>query len=284
MNVKGKVRAALVTTLALTLALAACSSSSNTSAQPGASCAPDQDVSTVANGKLTVGVPTFMPFVKLGSNGSPTGIDGDIINDIAKEMCLTVTGVPLDYTGLIPAVQQNRIDLAIGSIYRSEARAKVAGVTAPIYTDPMGVISKSGINTVEQMQGLRVGTINGNAWVEDLRKTLTSPIKLYPSSNELKQDLLSGRLDVAIDSFGAASVNYKDAGYEVKIMAKDSRIGASTAPPQTGFYFSKSNVKLGDVIDKHIQEMKSRGQIAEFLKKWGLDPGIANTGSSRLVP
>jgi len=277
---KYKIPAALAIT-ALAVTLSACSA---TPSEPSATadCTPDSSLTTAASGKLTVGVPTFMPFTEV-ADGKPSGVDGDLILAIADELCLEVVTVPLDYAGLIPAVQQNRIDVAIGSIYRTEARAEQAGVTSPTYLDQMGVISEAGVSTVDEMKSLVVGTIDGNLWVDDLQAVLGGEVKLYPSSNELKQDLEAGRVDVAIDSFGASTLTFEDSAYKVELMTATDDIAASTEPGQTGFYYPKENTKLGELLDEQIDTMREDGTIGEILTKWGLDASAADTGAARLL-
>jgi polar amino acid transport system substrate-binding protein len=264
------------------IAATGCSSDTTASNSAAADCTPEHEFDTITAGSLTVGVPTFLPYTQI-LDGAPSGVDGDIINAFAKAECLDVVATPLDYSGLIPAVQQNRIDVAIGSIYRTVARAEQASVTEPIYLDQMGVISSEGVSSVDDMRGLRVGAIDGNLWVEDLQASLGGDLSLYPSSVELQQDLETGRIDVAIDSYGAASLSYADSDYQVKVIDESDEIAASTNPGQTGFYAAKNAKELTDALDEQITRMKDDGTLADILTTWDLDPTAAETGDSRLI-
>ncbi len=46
------------------------------------------------------------------------------------------------------------------------------GLSAPLYLDVMGIISKPGYATVGELEGKRVGTVQGYLWVNDLKKVL----------------------------------------------------------------------------------------------------------------
>ncbi len=272
----------LVAAAALTVSLAACSQSTPATNAPADDCVPEHQFSTVNEGELAVGVPTFVPFSEI-VDGAPSGIDGDIIAEFAAAECLTIKPVPLDYTGLIPGIQQDRIDVAIGSIYRTAARAEQAGVSAPIYLDQMGLISKDGVVTIEEMKSLNVGAIDGNLWVEDLQKALGGKVTVYPSSSELKQDLEAGRLDVAIDSYGASTLVFKDSDYQVKLIEQTDQIKASIEPGQTSYYFNLKAEDFGDALDAKLEQMHDSGKIAEILEKWGLDASAADVGEPRLL-
>jgi polar amino acid transport system substrate-binding protein len=64
-------------------------------------------VETIAPGKLTYGTAaTFMPF-EFVKEGKLTGFDIDLINALSKEIQLTPAPMPMEFKGLIPALQGN---------------------------------------------------------------------------------------------------------------------------------------------------------------------------------
>lgn len=265
--------------LAVAATVAGCSAQPSTPAPEG--CSP-ADVDTISDGVLTVGVPTFAPFTEV-VDGAASGVDGDIITAFAEEACLGLEIVPLDYTALIPGLQQDRIDVAIGSIYRTEERAEQAGITVPLYLDQMGLISEGGVSTLEQLQDQRVGAIDGNLWVEDLQQALDGAVTLYPSSVELQADLEAGRLDVAVDSYGAAALAYADTDFSVEVIEPTDAVAASTEPGQTSFYYPEDAESLGAALDEELTVLRENGTIAEILEKWGLDGSAADTGEPRFL-
>ncbi|MFJ3673267.1 ABC transporter substrate-binding protein [Streptomyces sp. NPDC090106] len=232
---------------------------------------------TISAGELTVGVPTFPPFSSI-EDGRIVGPDGDVVYRIAKKYGLKVVARPYEFSALIPAVRQKRIDIAIGSIFRTKERAKVVDFTDPIYLEPGSVISKTGISTVAGLKGKKVGTVQGYNWVEDIDNELGGELKQYPSSVELKQDLEAGRLDAGLDSYGTALHLYGDSGLTVKALEKDDRLAAATTPGQVAFVLAKNDADLKDGLDKVIATLHEDGGIAAALKKAGLDPAKAETG------
>lgn len=64
----------------------------------GAAAAQDcpKDLETVASGKLTVAVTTFAPYSFMDAQNNLSGIDGDIVHALAKDMCLEVEPLVVD--------------------------------------------------------------------------------------------------------------------------------------------------------------------------------------------
>lgn len=280
-------------TLAALMSLGACSSDDGTSDNgtgddgtgddSGQQAPADGDYTTLDDGVLTVGVPTFPPFV--GIEGDQiTGPDGEIVYAVAEALGLEVVAEPYEFAALIPALESNRIDIAIGSIFRTEERAQVIDFTDPLYIEPPGVISSDGASTIDELEGLRVGTIQGYNWVDEVQGVLGSDdVTLYPSSAELNQDLQAGRLDAGIDSYGTAVYLLADTDWQVEVLQPDERIPSATSPGQTAILVSKDNPGLTAAIDPIIAELHSSGLIAEALERAGLDPAAAETGEPRLL-
>lgn len=267
---------AVVASAVLTIApLAACSSETKTS--EGADALP-----TVTAGTLTVGVPTFPPFVGV-ENGEITGPDGEIVKAIADHYQLEVVAKPYDFAALIPAVRQGRIDVAIGSIFRTQERAKVVDFSDPLYIEPGSFIAREKIASIDSIKGKRVGTVQGYNWNDDFAAIYGDDLVQYPSSAELKQDLIAGRLDVAVDSHGTALYLYKDTGFSVTVLPPDERVESTTSPGQTALVLAKDKAQLRDALNAAVAQLHEDGSIARFLEQAGLDPTAATTGEPRLA-
>jgi polar amino acid transport system substrate-binding protein len=266
-----------VAAVALLIApLAACSGEQK-AADLGAAPFP-----TVKAGALTVGIPTFPPFVAL-EGATITGPDGDIVNAIAEHYGLEVVAKPYDFAALIPAVQQGRIDVAIGSIFRTHERAKAVDFSDPLYIEPGAFIARDAFTSIDNLKGKRVGTVQGYNWNPDFEAIYGDQLVLYPSSAELKQDLIAGRLDAAIDSQGTALYLYKDDGFTVTVLPADDRVESTTAPGQTAFVLAKDKPELKQGLNEEIARLHKDGSISRFLEQAGLDPAAATTGTPRLA-
>ncbi|WP_163220331.1 substrate-binding periplasmic protein, partial [Citrobacter freundii] len=78
--------------------------------------------------------------------------------------------------------------------YRTAAREKVVTLSNPVYLDQLAVASIEGYDTLDQLKGKKVGTVEGYAWVTQMENELEGSTT-YPSSLNLAQDIQSKRID-----------------------------------------------------------------------------------------
>lgn len=259
-------------------ALSACGGSSGSSVD--ASCKPAHSFSTVKKGVLTVSLYDLPPFSKVEGK-KITGVDGEIINAIAKKECLTVDPKPSATAAVIPTIQAGRADLAAGDWYRTAERAKIVSLSDPLYTDQMALISSDGVSDINQLKGKKVGTVDGYLWVNDLKKFLGSSLKVYSTTLNMNQDLKAGRIAIGVDSFGSGKFNNKD--LKVEVAQSNPEVAASQEGAQASFPIPTSNAKLLAAINADIAELHSSGEMAKILTANGLDASAADTGSPRLI-
>jgi polar amino acid transport system substrate-binding protein len=249
-------------------------------------CKPAHTFSTINPGTLTVVAHEYMPFSGKSGDDAVKGIDGDIVKAIAAKECLKLNVSIVDAAAVIQSVSTDKADFGIGDWQRTVARAKVLGLSGPLYADQMGVISVDGVDTIPALQGKKVGVVAGSYWNADLKKYLGSSLTIYPNPVALAQDLAAKRIDIGIDSYLTAAYNQKTAGYrgfKVMPIKPDASVPASLSPSQAGFPYQKSNDALGAAISADIAEMHKAGEIAKYIQSYGLQPSAADVGEPRLV-
>jgi len=249
-------------------------------------CTPRHQFATIEAGTLTVAVTTHVPPSFVDDNGNMKGIAGDLAAEFAKRECLKVKAIAVDPAAAIQYVLSGQADITTGDWYRTAERAKVMSLSAPLYTDQMGIYSKEGFKNVSDLEGKQVGTVQGYLWVADLKAMLGGSLKLYPNSVNMQQDLSSGRIDVAVDGYSTGVVAaQKGALGEVKVnvAAPDERVKATKEAAQAAFPYSVNAKELGVALDAAIAEMHADGTIVTILKSYGLDGTAADTGAPRLV-
>ncbi|MCD7107449.1 transporter substrate-binding domain-containing protein [Rhizobium sp. DKSPLA3] len=249
-------------------------------------CTPKHSFTTVEAGTLTVAVTTYAPHSYIDDSGTMKGIDGDIAAAFAARECLKVKAVAVDPAAAIQYVLSGQADITTGDWYRTAERAKVMNLSAPLYTDQMGIYSKDGFTKVSDLEGKQVGTVQGYLWVADLKALLGSALKLYPNSVNMQQDLKSGRIDIAVDGYSTGVVAAgKGALGDIKVTvaAPDERVKATKEAAQAAFPYALKATELGVALDAGITEMHADGTIVKILKSYGLDGTAAETGAPRLV-
>lgn len=259
----------------------ACLAGVGSSAAYAQDCTPKHEFETLTPGTLTVALTNTPPY-SLEQDGTISGIDGDLVNRFAEENCLDIAYEIFNYPGAVSAVQSGRADIALGGFYRTAPRAQVTSLSTPVYLDQMAVASIEGYQTVDELIGKRVGTVEGYDWVLEMEDTIEGSVT-YPSSLNLAQDLQADRLDVALEGFGAAVLLNKDTDVQVLLLQADPRIEATMNPSQTSFLLSKDNEAFVNAVNQSIEEYRGAGVIAETLTTYGLDPSAAEVGEDRVI-
>lgn len=249
-------------------------------------CTPKHKFDAVEAGFITVAPTTYAPYSFVDDKGEIQGIDGDILKEIAKLECVKVKAVPVDSAAALQYVISGRADTTTGDWYRTEERARVLNLSAPLYVDQMAVYSTTGIDTVDGFLGQEVGSTQGNLWIPDVKKLLGEKLKLYPVSIAVQQDLESGRIKVALDGYSIGVVAQAQGqlkNIQIKVIKPDPRISASMEAGQGTFPMNKKNKTLAAAFDEDIKTLHENGTIAKLLVKYGLEASAADTGAPRLI-
>jgi polar amino acid transport system substrate-binding protein len=265
------------------LALAACGGSGDDEGSTvDASCKPAHQIKTVKKGVLTVALTNTPPY-SFEENKKIAGIDSAIVTDLAKRECLKVDFAPYTYATAIPAVKTGRADVAVGGFYRTAERAEQVTLSEPAYLDEMTVMSDDGASTVDDFSGKKVGTVEGYLWVDALKKLDGVETRVYPDSGSLANDLKSGRLDIGIDGYGAASISAKGTDLKLEVLKEDPRVPATSEPSQTAMLLDPKNDALASALNELLESLRSDGGLAKILKANGLPASAAEVGAARLI-
>lgn len=116
----------------LAISLTACGGGNET-AGPASDCTPaHSDLQTITPGELTVASYDYPP-ATIVQGDNVTGMEGDLINEIAKLECLKVTVSTSGGAGaVIPSVQSKRVDIGSGSWLRTKERSKIVYMSTPL--------------------------------------------------------------------------------------------------------------------------------------------------------
>ncbi|QXH49500.1 transporter substrate-binding domain-containing protein [Pseudomonas fakonensis] len=250
------------------------------------SCTPSEQFKTIKPGALTVAVYNYPPFTTVAGPNDIGGVDTDVVREIAKRNCLTLVPVIVDPSAVIQNVLSKKVDLGIGDWFRTAARAKVLGMTTPLYIDQMAFYSRDGYSEVGQLNGKRVGAVSGFLYAGQVQASLDKPVVLYPNPVALAQDLAAGRLDVAVDSYSTGKYAQGKGAYDgikIEVAKPDPRVPLSVEPAQIAFLYHIDKPDLGAALDKEIKQLHAEGRIAQILEANGLAASGAQTGEPRLI-
>ena len=264
----------------LAISLSACGGSDTASS--AADCTPaHSDLKTITEGELTVASYDYAPATILEGD-NVTGMEGDLINEIAKLECLKVTVSTSGGAGaVIPSVQSKRVDIGSGGWLRTKERTKIVHLSTPLWTDPQAIISKTGL-TSDNIEGKKVGSVAGNLYNNSLQKWLGENFKIYQDDESIYGDLKAGRIDAIVASAASAKYRFKDApieGATVVDVKPTPPVPEFAAVGQVMLPSSLDNEALGKALDEDIEKLRADGTIKKILEKYGLDPAVGEPGA-----
>jgi len=165
-----------------------------------ASTASADPPKTIEPGKLNIAMNGDMPMTQL-KDGVLSGTDGSLMTMIAKQLGLEPVVHQMDWAAEIESTKQGKVDIMHGAMGWKTDRTKIMILTEPIYYFGTLLAQKEEHNwhSFADMKGHSVGTVTGFTLVPELKKVDgIGEVKLYDTSDGVMQDLVAGRLDMAI--------------------------------------------------------------------------------------
>ncbi|GAA1817850.1 transporter substrate-binding domain-containing protein [Agromyces neolithicus] len=261
------------------MALVGCSTGTGAGAGAAADpdCTPQSEFSTISDGELLVVGPDYPPLFMYDGD-EMSGVDGAIIADFAEANCLSPAVTVLPAASVIEAIKGGQADVAAGGWYPTDERAEVIGQTVPAYGDPAVLVGVDPTNSIEDYEGKLIGTTQGYLWSDDLQRWGGDNVKLYQSPDAVFQDLLNGRIDVALMAVNEAAYRLdQNPGTDLTYVTIEpfEEVPATLYPSVTNLPFTKDNAELGEALDTFLEEIRSSGRLAEILKEYGIDESAA---------
>lgn len=216
---------------------------------------------------LTVGANIGnVPWEFEDASGKVAGFEVDLVNEIAKRLGKTVEFVNTPFSGLFPAVQSRRINMAVSSITITEKRLESVAFAQPYYDSDQSltVTAKSGITGLKDMGGKVVGVdtaSTGDIWAEAHKgEYKLGEIRRFEGLSPAMLDLVAGRIDGYISDIPALLYYVKDKP-ELKVV---ERIPTGE---KYSIMFNKGDPLAAQVNDV-ITTLKKEGFIAKLHETW----------------
>jgi polar amino acid transport system substrate-binding protein len=234
------------------------------------------EVKTVEPGKLTIGMNGDMPMTQI-KDGKLSGTDGELMVWAAENIGLEPKPVQMDWAALIEATKQGKLDVMHGAMGWLEARTKIMILTEPIYYFGTLLAQKEENNftTFADMKGRKVGTVTGFTLVPEL-KTVEGigEVKLYDTSDGVMQDLLAGRIDMAIlDPPLVQYAIFQHPEWKIKqlpLTPEPDRYPVMSTKYNVIFGVNKNEPELAEAINGAIKKIWADCLNVKTMAKYGL--------------
>ncbi|OEH94516.1 transporter substrate-binding domain-containing protein [Bacillus solimangrovi] len=245
--------------------LTACGASGNEEGQ----ASNEKETTSKEKKVLVMGTSADYPpfeFVQTSQGEDIIGFDIDLANAIAEKLDYEIEIKDIDFSGLIPALQSNKIDFVLSSMTPTEERKENVDFSQIYYEANHMIVSptESNIGKIEELEGKTVGVQLASIQAdkaEEIKENVDITIESRNRIPELVQEMKAGRFDAAIIEDTVAK-GYLDKNEDLTGFVIENAEEAGTAAA-----FPK-NSELVEEFDQAITELKESGELEEMIKKW----------------
>jgi glutamine transport system substrate-binding protein len=213
----------------------------------------------------------FVPF-EFKEGDKYVGFDIDMWDAIAKEIGVTYQLQPMDFNGIIPALQTKQVDVALAGITIKDERKKVIDFSDGYYDSgfllmvPVNSTIKGADDLKGKVLAVKTGTSATDYAKEHFKDT---ELRQFPNVDNAYMELQTGRVDAAMHDTPNVLYYVKTAGG-----GKVKAVGEQMMAQQYGIGFPKGS-ELVAKVNVALADMKKDGRYAAIYKKWfGTEPKL----------
>lgn len=206
----------------------------------------------------------FVPF-EFKQGDSYVGFDIDMWDAIAKEIGVTYELRPMDFAGIIPALQTGQVDVALAGITIKPERQKVIDFSDGYYDSGLMLMvpADSPIQSSADLAGkklaVKTGTSSSDYAEENFKDT---ELRKFPNIDNAYLELRTGGVDAAMhDTPNVLYYVNTAGGGAVKA------VGGQMMAHQYGIGFPKGS-ELTAKVNKALADMKADGRYDAIYVKW----------------
>ena len=244
-------------------ALAACTASEPAS-DDGATANSGDQVLVMAT---SADYPPYEFYETASGDGEPVGFDVDIAKYITEELGYTLEIQDMDFNGIIPALQSERVDFAMAGMTPTEERKENVDFSDIYYDAKNTIVSTAGAGygSYEDLAGASVGVQLGSIQEGELKEQAETieGITVEPRNkiSELVQEIKAGRIDAAIiEDTVAKGYIQNNPDLEFATVESDEAAGSAIAFPKGS--------ELQAEFDRVLDQMEENGTLDELVNRW----------------
>lgn len=240
----------LVSALTMALALAGCTSTSNSTQTSGA---VDSHLTQILKSKtIKIAVlPDVPPWGSLNTSGAYEGIDIDVANALAKSLGAKIQYVNTTGANRIPLLQTDKVDLVAAAMSNTDQRAQLVEMTRPYAGDGILVVVPKGsnLNSYSQLDGMTAAVPRGSA-EEQLMQTQFPKVKLTEFDNvaDATQAFKTGKVQIFPTSAALANDLVKTTGQLLNSDVQGLALVALAVKPGDQLWLNYLNNFIGNYV------------------------------------
>lgn len=221
-----------------------------------------------SSGVLRIGTTDNTKPYTYEDNGVMTGFDVDLMTAVAGKLGLKPQFSSMDFSGLLPAVNNNQFDVAAAAIGITAPRQQVVDFSEGYLAGYFGVLSPktSGItHDVGSVQGKKIAVLQGS--IEDANSSTFIPgaqIVRFPDQNSAFMALQQHRVDGFFNDFDPnQALIAKNPSMD---LVQSITLPATAFP--AGWAVKKGNTALAAKLNQGLKEVVADGTWLKLYKKY----------------
>lgn len=265
---KQKLFALLLICVTATTLLVACQSNTHTSAEDTLDIA-------MKRGYFKVGASiNGPPWMILKTDGTRDGMDVELAHMLAKAVFGkedAVELVPMLVQDRLNALKTHQVDFVIATFSVTKARKKLFNFSTPYFLSKYRLLvsDKSGIKTLKDLPGKKLGFVFGSIDEEFLKEAVPQSVDLVGFTTTTGE--FRALMQNQIDGFGSAEgllLNFKKKGCGIDLLPDVLRV----VDFSVGFEKAPRSEKLQQLIQTKLDMFGKQGKLKALESKWMQDP------------
>jgi polar amino acid transport system substrate-binding protein len=258
----------------LALTGAACGESTTTpGGSPGATGTPSPTFTTLKKGVLQVAsCLDYAPFETV-ENGTPTGFDVELAEEIARRLGLTVQWVKTDFDASFTALAGNQFDMIAAAVTATgdlgQERSQIVDFSDLYFNSrqsfAVNTAETPDVTTTSKLpKGAEVGVQKGTTgkdWAETNLKPNGIAIKTYTAAPDAFRDLEAGNIQGVVNDAPSSDAIVKDLTNVKVVQYIDTN-------EKYAFAFSKDNFQLKGAWNDVLKQVFQDGTYKRIFEKW----------------
>ena len=218
---------------------------------------------------LRVGTaPNYKPF-DYKEDAKLTGLDIDLVNEIAKREGIGLTWVEMSFDGLIPALKTGKIDMIASAMSATEDRRKSVDFSDVYYTTKNLYIKKKDnevLNSKEDLEGKIIGVQLGTLQEPAAKAIKDTKVQSNESLSVVIMELKEGKIDAVVADKDVSTGYLKENADLIGFFEEEDG--------SEGFSFAFDKDKQKEAIEKFnkgLKDLKADGTYDQILTKYELN-------------
>lgn len=209
----------------------------------------------------------YFPFT-FTKDGQLQGFEVDVMNAVAEKTGDTVEFVTMGFSGLIGALDANRIDTIANQITMTPEREAKYAFSQPYVYDGAQVVTKKGNDEVTGVDALKGKTVavelgtNFEQLIKERPDAADINIKVYETN--VAQETALGRVDAFVMDRVSSAQLIKESGLPLQLAGTPFSEIKNALP----FRNDDAGKAMRDKVDGALKQLAEEGKLTEISQKW----------------